>query len=138
MGRLECGDLAVGMHYERGVDEAVLEAALDRYSLVFGDERGVFALAPGFDERATAGVLENELVAEDLSHLAFDLDRVRVKHGGDRDRRQRRIGGRRPAMPVSHRNGANADAECEDRDGCGCIDGQPRQRGDAPSGRFAR
>jgi hypothetical protein len=26
-------------------------------------------------------------------------------------------------MPVSHSDGANADAECEDRDGCGCIDG---------------
>ena len=126
MGRLECNDLAVAVHDERGVDETVFEVALDRQRLVFRDERGIFALASGLDESAAAGVLENEFIAEDLSHLAFDFDCARLRHGGDRDSRQRRVSGRRAAMPVSHRNGANADAECEDRDGYGCIDGQTR------------
>jgi hypothetical protein len=123
MGRLERNDLAVAMHDELGVDETVFEAALDRHSLVFRDERGIFALTSGFDESAAASVLENELVAEDLDHLAFDLDRAPVSHRGDRNRRQRCIGGGSPAIPVFHRNGANADAEREDRDGCGCSDG---------------
>jgi hypothetical protein len=123
VGRLQRNDLAVAVHDELGVNETVLKAALDRHSLVFRDERSIFALMPGFDESAAAGVLENELVAEDLSHLAFDLDRAPVSHGGDRDRRQRCIGGSWAAMPVSHRDGTNADAEYEDRDGCGCIHG---------------
>jgi hypothetical protein len=123
VGRLQRNDLAVAMHDELGVDETVFEAALDRYSLIFRDERSIFALMSGFDESAAASVLKNELVAEDLDHLAFDFDRAPISHGGDRDRRQRCIGGSWAAMPVSHSDGANADAECEDRDGCGCIDG---------------
>ena len=123
VGRLQRDDLAVAVHDKRGVDETVLKAALDRHSLVFHDERSIFALMSGFDESAAASVLEHELVAEDLSHLAFDFDRAPISHGGDRDRRQRCIGGSWAAMPVSHSDGANADAECEDRDGCGCIDG---------------
>ena len=138
MGWLDRDDLAVAAHDERGVDETVLEAALDRHRFIFRDQRGVFALAPGFDEGAAAGVLENEFVAEDLRHLTFDLDRARVRHGGDRDSRQRRIGGRRAAMPMSRRDGANANAERENRDGCGCIDSQPRQRGEALSAKVAR
>jgi hypothetical protein len=138
VGRLQRDDLAVAVHDERGMDETVLEAALDRHRLVFGDERSVFALTSGFDESAATGVLENEFVAEDLSHLTFDLDRARVRHGGDRDSRQRRIGGRRAAMPMSRRDGANANAERENRDGCGCIDSQPRQRGEALSAKVAR
>ena len=123
MGRLERNDLAVAMHDELGVDEAVLKAALDRHSLIFRDERSIFALMSGFDERAAASVLKNELVAEDLGHLALDFDCAPVSHGGNRDRRQRCIGGSSLAMPVSHREGANSDAEREDRDGCGRIDG---------------
>ena len=126
VGRLQRDDLAVAADDERGVDEAVFEAALHRHRLIFGDKRDVFALTSGFDEGAATGVLENEFVAEDLSHLTFDLDRARLRHGGDRDGRQRRVSGRRAAMPMSHGDGANADAECEDRDGCSCIDGQPR------------
>jgi hypothetical protein len=138
MGRLKRDDLAVAADDERGVDEAMFEATLDRHGLIFRDERDVFALTSGFDEGAAAGVLENEFVAEDLSHLTFDLDRARVRHGGDRDSRQRRIGGRRAAMPMSRRDGANANAERENRDGCGCIDSQPRQRGEALSAKVAR
>jgi hypothetical protein len=117
MGRLERNDLAVAMHNELGVDEAMFEAALDRHSLIFGDKRSIFALTSGFDERAAAGVLQDELVAEDLGHLAFDLDGAPVSHRGDRNRRKRRVGRGAPSMPVFRRNGADAYAERKDRDG---------------------
>jgi hypothetical protein len=44
IGRLKRHDLAVAMHDELGVDEAMFETALDRHSLIFGDKRSVFAL----------------------------------------------------------------------------------------------
>jgi hypothetical protein len=64
MGRVERDRLAVAVDDERGMQEAVFEAAPDRYRFVLGDEIAVLALTPGFDERTAAGVLEDELVAE--------------------------------------------------------------------------
>ena len=73
-------------------------ATLDSHGLVFGDECRAFTLTAGFEEGAAAGVLESELVGEDLSHPTFDLDRARVRCRGERDSGRRRIGGRQAAM----------------------------------------
>jgi hypothetical protein len=96
----------------------MLESALDRHRLILDNEGAIFALTAGFDERAPASVLEDELVAEYLGHLAFNLYRAQIGHGRNRDRRERRIRYGLPSAPVVRRDGADADADRENGNGC--------------------
>ncbi|MBK5654319.1 MULTISPECIES: hypothetical protein [unclassified Bradyrhizobium] len=59
------------MRNDLGVDDTPIEAALDREDLAFGHRIGIFTAWPEVDQRATAAVVEDELVAEYLGHAAM-------------------------------------------------------------------
>jgi hypothetical protein len=101
--RAERGNLAPRCNQERGVDEAILEAALDRHRLTGRDQIATLSAPAEIDQRTTGAVGHHELVAVLLGHGTADRDDPIRLERADRDR-----GGGR------HRH---AGARCRDGDG---------------------
>src|SRR5665213_4038541 len=65
---------AIGARHDFGVDEAVVETALDGNRLTRLHQVSAFAARPGFHQRAAAIVPDDELVAEDFGDLSLYRD----------------------------------------------------------------
>ena len=63
------------MHEHLRIDHATVEPALHRDRFILGDVLAASTTRAGFDQRAAAVVLDDELVAEDLGHAALHGDR---------------------------------------------------------------
>jgi hypothetical protein len=73
-GRAENVVSAVGVRDRGGVNEAVVEAALNRDGFRRRNKLVAFSLGPGINERAAAFVLQDELVPEKLGDSSFQGD----------------------------------------------------------------
>src|ERR1700722_6465620 len=71
---------AIGSRHYLGVNETVIETSLDADRLSFRHQPSVFAAWPRFPQRATAIVLDDELVAEDFGDLPLYGDGTEVRH----------------------------------------------------------
>lgn len=82
-GRSQNVIVSVGVGNRGGMNEAAFETALDGDGFGWRDEGASLAFRAGFDERATAAVLNDELVAEDCGDLAFHGGRAPIPHRRD-------------------------------------------------------
>ena len=117
-GRADQIVAAIVVRDRLGMNKAVLDTALDRDGFGLGDERAAVSSGAGLDKRATASVLDDELVTVNLCHLALDRDRAPLVHGRDR-RRGEDHESRLPALQRDGRHAA-ADRERADKGGGRC------------------
>jgi hypothetical protein len=80
------------------MQDAAIEATLDRHRFPLGHDRSIFPTRSGIDQRAAGGILNDELVAEDVGDLAFDGHRGGLAHIADRCRLQQHHALRLPVL----------------------------------------
>lgn len=80
MRRAQFVDATILVDHHAGMDKAVVETPLDGNLLILGDKRRIGSVWADIDERAAGAVSDDELVAEDLRHVALDRDQRIVGH----------------------------------------------------------
>jgi hypothetical protein len=101
-----------------GMNDTAVEHALDGHRLPHDHGIGVLAARPEIDQRMTAPVIEDELVAEYLGNGAFHGSGISVPQRGDSDRLQEHHVPRPPALGKLDAGGA-----------CRSADGKNGERG---------
>jgi hypothetical protein len=81
-----------------GVHHAAVQPALHGDGLALGNHHAILTARSRVDQRATAAVLQHELVAEDLGDVAPDRDRSLLSHLVDRRRLQQHHAPRLPVL----------------------------------------
>jgi hypothetical protein len=106
------------MDQDLRADDPAIKAALNRHRFVFADDGTAIAARSEIDEHASAAVLQNEFVAEDLGDIAFRRSRLIVLQLRDRRWLQQHDALRLPALGElrSAGPGGCADDEHGERD----------------------
>src|SRR5580704_16627325 len=105
----------IGMRDRLGMNRSMLEPALNGHRFGLGDKVSGFAAPAGVHEGASAIVLNDEFVAEDLGDLTFHRDFAPIVHGRDGRGREHHYGG----SPDLQGCGGHATANCECHQKCG-------------------
>ncbi len=90
-----------------------IEPALDHEDLALGHRIGIFTAWPEIDQRATAAVVDDELVAEDLGDAAMHGRRRAGLQRVDGRRLQQHDATRLPLLGEPHAAGSGSSADRE-------------------------
>ncbi|MBR1207531.1 MULTISPECIES: hypothetical protein [unclassified Bradyrhizobium] len=105
------------------MDDPALEYALDRHGLAFGHQAGTFSARSEVDQRPTAAVVDDELVAENLGDAAAHRGWTSRLQRIDGGRLQQHDAARLPILGESHPTRAAGSTDGEYGECCTCQQG---------------